>query len=295
MNSDLRKQQRRYYALLNGAKRGLYAPKMVRMEHVSFFWVSFLYNNIDEHNNRCLLSLRTQLVKGSSCKLQNPNQKQPLRMALGRKLSNNCDARGVRFARGDGKRWEVMFGDEMWDETNSNNNRNDNYRNSQSSMSKLNSAVHCPSARSQDQFNLLHGMNHTHPAAGPWNPCRTSDHIIASGLSSFTGSARFNSSRYRSGNMFGVDMCPLQEGCWICSRGTSAKEGDPERNTNNSTFPHATDILLERAETWRDRLSPIDLSNPLTRAPKAFQRKDWQHFKPEFTQPYRFTYFTDKH
>ena len=29
---ELRKQQQRYYALLNGAKRGLYAPKMVRAE-----------------------------------------------------------------------------------------------------------------------------------------------------------------------------------------------------------------------------------------------------------------------
>ena len=26
---ELRKQQQRYYALLNGAKRGLFAPKMV--------------------------------------------------------------------------------------------------------------------------------------------------------------------------------------------------------------------------------------------------------------------------
>ena len=29
---ELKKQQQRYYALLNGAKRGLYAPKMVRVD-----------------------------------------------------------------------------------------------------------------------------------------------------------------------------------------------------------------------------------------------------------------------
>ena len=224
-----------------------------------------------------------QVVKGASLKLQQPSQRRPLHIGMGRKMSNS-DGRGIRFTRGDGKRWEVMFENDLWDDAN--NNRSVGFMDSESSLARLNSAVHRPTTRSQDQFNLLHGKS------SAWNRCKTSDQIIANGLSSFTGSARFNSSRLRSGHMFGSDMCPLQDGCWICtSGGANSKDGASEHK-NHSTYPDTTDILLERADTWRDRLSPV-ANHSLSRAPKTYQPKTWQNFKPEFTQPYRFTYFND--
>ena len=205
-------------------------------------------------------------------------------MGMGRKMSNS-DGRGIRFTRGDGNRWEVMFDNSAWDMTNV--NRSVGFMDSVSSLERLNSAVHRPTTRSQDQFNLLHGKS------SELNRSKTSDQIIASGLLSFTGSSRFNSSRIRNGHMFGSDICPLQETCWICDSGG---EKSKDEHKNHSTYPDATDILLERADTWRDDCRPSPVNNySLLRAQKAFQPKNWQNFKPEFTQPYRFTYFKENH
>ena len=157
------------------------------------------------------------------------------------------------------------------------------------SLAKLNAAVYCPSARSHDQFTLLHRTVIPHG-----DHRNAPDRIIASGLSEFTGSARFNSSRHKGGLLtVGLDAYPLEEPYRISSGIASSTESVKEYGTK-STFPDATDILLERADTWRNTLSHSDPNNPLTRAPKAFQPKTWQSFKPEFTQPYRFTYFVDK-
>ena len=186
-----------------------------------------------------------------------------------------------------------MFGHDVWNENETDSNSRDaDFRDSQTTLEKLNAAIHRPTARSYDEFTLLHGKVFN---IGKQNRSKVSNHIIASGLSDFTGSARFSSSRLKSGQFFGLDTCPLQETCRVCS--AVAKLNPTEsvlERTPKPTFPDATDILLERADTWRNKSSPngIDLNNSLTKAPKPFQPKSWQSFKPEFTQPYRFTYYS---
>lgn len=239
-----------------------------------------------------------QYIKGSSCKLQRPSQRpRPPNVALEeRDLWNNNSSKysGIKITRGKAnKKWEVMFGHDVWNENETDSNsRGADFRDSQTTLAKLNAAIHRPTARSYDEFTLLHGQ--VNIGKQKWS--RVSDHIIASGLSDFTGSARFNSSRLKSSQLLGPYSCPLQETCRICS--AVAKLNPTEsvvERTPKSTFPDVTDILLERADTWRNKSPPngIDLNDSLTKAPKAFQPKSWQSYKPEFTQPYRFTYFLD--
>ena len=186
-----------------------------------------------------------------------------------------------------------MFGHDVWNETDS-NSRDVDFKDSQTTLAKLNAAIHHPTVRSYDDFSLLHGRVNLN--TGKQNRLKVSDHILASGLSDFTGSARFNSSRLKNGQLFELDTCPLKETCRICSALVKPNpiESVLERTTK-STLPDATDILLERADTWRNKSTPngIGLNNSLTKASKSFQPKSWQNFKPEFTQPYRFTYFLD--
>lgn len=187
-----------------------------------------------------------------------------------------------------------MFGHDVRNEADS-ISRDVDFIDSQTALAKLNAAIHRPTARSYDEFTLLHGKVNSNNI-DQQSRSRISDHIIASGLSDFTGSARFNSSRLKNSQLFGLDTCPLKETCRICSAVAKPNQTESvlERTlTSKSTFPDATDILLERADTWRNEIPPIDLNNPLTRAPKEFQPKSWQSFKPEFTKPYRFTYYLD--
>lgn len=225
--------------------------------------------------------------------MQRPYHRQQVHVALGRKmiLHKNKNS-NVKFSKSEeSKRWKVMFNQEVWNENGNGIKQAVGTDDAHSSLAKLNAAIHCPSARSHDQFHLLHGKSNERLCAG--SQCQSSDAVIARGLSAFTGSARFKSSRLKSGQTFEVGICPLQESCEVCLRIMNQKESLLERKPN-SAFPDATDILLERADTWRGNLPPVKMDKSLTKAPKAFQPKNWQSFRPEFTQPYKFTYFTDK-
>lgn len=241
-----------------------------------------------------MLSCNLQFIKGSSCKLQRPTQWRPLQAALGKKtLSHNDTSSDVKVKRGSNdKRWEVTVSQEICNKSNA-NTRDINLGDLDSSLAR---SVNFPMRRGHVQFDQMttRDVAQNGGRSSAWNQSRTPSRIIASGLSSFTGSAKFNSSRNNSGQMFRVEGCTSQQSCRICSGVVTPREDVLERRPN-STVPDVTDILLERADTWRDRLrSPIDSDNPLTIAPKRFQPKeDWQSFKPKFTKPFTFSYFSN--
>ena len=200
---------------------------------------------------------------------------------------------GVTLKRGiEGKNWEVSVSQEYWNENNS-NDIGINLTDSQSR--KAIASVHFPPIRSHNQVsNTENGYTtqESHPTV--WNRSQIPNHthVIASGLSSFTRSASYmyNSSRLNSGRLFRGDGCTSQQSCRICSGvGDPSMEPVLEHRQNSTGFPDMTDILLERADTWQDRLSP----GTLTKAPGPFQPKDWKSFKPEFTKPYTYSYFSN--
>ena len=232
----------------------------------------------------------TQYIKGSSCKLQRPNQRHQLHVALGRKMQPQNDQNsGVTIKRGgEGKNWEVMVSQEFWNDSNS---RKDVQL--VDSQQKATSSVHFPPIRNRDESNLVNNTEKgkaqgSHPTL--WNQSS----VIASGLSAFTGSAKFNSSRLDTCQIFRGDGSTSQQSCRICSGvGDPGIEYELEHRPNSTVFPDETDILLERADTWQDRLPPVNL--PLITVPKPIKPRDqgWKSFKPEFTKPFTYSYFSN--
>ncbi len=193
---------------------------------------------------------------------------------------------GVTIKRGrEGKNWEVMVSQEFWNDSNS---RKDVHL--MDSHLKATSNVHFPPIRNHDEFNLVNNTENGSKAHESYPIMGNQSSIIASGLSTFTGSAKFNSSRLDTCQIFRGDGSTSQQSCQICSGvGDQSMETVLEHRPNSTGFPDATDILLERADTWRDGLAPLNLDKPFAR-PKD---QGWKSFKPEFTKPYTYSYFSN--
>ena len=237
-----------------------------------------------------------QYIKGSSCKLQRPNQRRQLHVALGRKMQqpqSDQNSGGVTIKRGgEGKNWEVTVSQEFWNNTN--NSKKDIHLVESQQKAAISSGVRFPLLRNRDGSNL-EGDRERGKVQGSYPTGWNQSSVIASGLSAFTGSATFNSSRLDTCQIFGGDDgSTSQQICRICSGvGDPGKERELEHRTNSTGFPDETDILLERADTWQDRPLPAKL--PLITAPKSIKPREegWKGFKPEFTKPYTYSYFSN--
>ena len=226
--------------------------------------------------------------------MQRPNQRRQLNVALGRKMQpqNDQNPGGVTIKRGEGKNWEVTVSQEFWND--SNNNRKDVHL--VDSQHKANSSVHFPPLR---KFNCdesaLENNTENGKAGGNHLTVWNQSSVIARGLSAFTGSATFDSSRLDTCQIFqDDDSNASQQSCQICSGvGDPGIEHELEHRPNSTGFLDETDILLERADTWQDRLSPVKL--PSIAAPKPINPREqgWRSFKPEFTKPYTYSYFSN--
>ncbi len=203
---------------------------------------------------------------------------------------------GVKVKRGgEGKNWEVTVSQEFWDD--GNNSRKDVHL-VDSQHKPTSSSLHFPPLKDHDESNLEENTGNGRAHQGNHLTVLNQSSVIASGLSAFTGSATFNSSRLDTSQMFigGDDDGSIssQQSCRICSGvGNPGIEHELEHRPNLTGFPDETDILLERADTWQDRLSPVKL--PLIAAPKPIKPREqgWKSFKPEFTKPYTYSYFSN--
>lgn len=235
-----------------------------------------------------------QYIKGSSCKLQRPNQGRQLNVALGRKMQpqNDQNSGGVRIKRGgEGKNWEVTVSQEFWND--SNNSRKDVHL--VDSHQRTSSSVHFPSIRNCDESNRESKAENGKAQQGNHLTVWNQSGVIASGLLAFTGSATFDSSRLDTCQIFrDDDSNASQQSYWICSGvGDPGIEHELEHRPNSTGFPDETDILLERADTWQDRLSPVKLPSIAAPKPVKLREQGWRSFKPEFTKPYTYSYFSN--
>ena len=192
---------------------------------------------------------------------------------------------GVTIKRGrEGKNWEVMVSQEFWNDSNS---RKDVHL--MDSQLNATSNMHFPPIRNCDESNLV-SITENGKAYESQPTVWNQSSVVASGLSAFTASAKFSSSRLETCQIFRGDGSTSQQSCRICSGvGDQRMEAALDHRPNSTSFLDATDILLERADTWQDRLPPLD---SFTRPTKP-KDHGWKSFKPEFTKPYTYSYFSN--